>query len=88
MKKIVYALIIVLLLASCSDVKTFTREDGTELTVEPYGLFDKDEIKNNDVVYKVNTWNVVASVVFIETAIVPIYILGWDLWEPVALKTE
>lgn len=67
----------------CSDNKTLEGK-----TYVPYGLATQEQHKNHNVLYKVNLINVVIAVVLIETIIVPIYIIGWDLWEPYDLKNN
>lgn len=84
MKKVIFLLVIMLSLISCADSKEFTI-DGKNVTVEPYGWFDETQ-KNDSINYKVNTGNVVLSVVFCETIIVPILLTGNELWEPVSKK--
>lgn len=84
MKVIIIIILGLLLLSSCSQNKTF--KNG--LTAEPYGLVNKDEIQLDTVVYEINTSDVLYGIIFCETVIVPIYIVGWDLYEPVRLKNE
>lgn len=84
MKKIIFLLIILLSIVSCADSKEFTI-DNKRVKVEPYGWFDKSQ-KNDSINYKVNTGNVILSIVFSETIIVPIILTGEELWEPVSKK--
>ena len=51
-------------------------------TIHTYGLFNPDE-KQNNIKYEVSFGNVVLSVIFFETAIVPVILLGWHLYEPI-----
>jgi hypothetical protein len=62
----------------CAESK---RIDGK--IVEPYGLINKKEVKQSDVLYKLNKGSVILGIIFCETVIVPIYIFGYDLYEPV-----
>jgi type IV pilus biogenesis protein CpaD/CtpE len=84
MKKLLTLLIIALSIVSCADSKEFTIDNKT-VKVEPYGWFDKSQ-KNDSINYKVNTGNVILSIVFSETIIVPIILTGEELWEPVSKK--
>ena len=85
MKKFLLSCIVMLLLlTSCADSKTF-EIDGKQVKVEPYGWFDETQ-KNDSINYRVNTGNVVLSVVFCETIVVPILLTGNELWEPVSKK--
>ncbi len=87
MKKFILPLLVITLLASsCADNKQLSI-DGKLTTVEPYGWFDL-EAKNEKVHYKVNTGNIVLSVIFCETIVVPIILTGDQLWEPVNIKTS
>lgn len=91
MKKtfIILAVVTVLLasMSSCADKKTFQVGQNDYIYAEPYGIADQDDIKMDTVVYRVSTGNVICSVIFCETAIVPIWLIGWQLYEPVRLKT-
>jgi hypothetical protein len=51
--------------------------DGKDVIVEPYGWFDSSA-KNDSVNYKVG--NIVLSVIFSETIVVPIILTGTELW--------
>lgn len=79
--KCLAGLLIVFFLTSCADSKIF-KIDNKNVVVEPYGWFDL-EGKNDSIQYKVNTGNVVWSVILSETVIAPIVITGTALWEPV-----
>lgn len=85
MKKIIVLLCISsILLASCADSKTLNI-NGKDKVIEPYGWFDTSA-KNDSVNYKINTGNVVLSIVFSETIIVPILLTGTEIYEPVSKK--
>ena len=86
MKKVLLVLVCgVLFLSSCADSKEFTI-DGKKVTVEPYGIISEPDERVDGVVYKVSTGNVICSVVFCETIFVPIWLVGWDLYEPISYK--
>lgn len=84
MKKLLAILLIALSFASCADSKQF-EIDGKQVVVEPYGWFDETEA-NDSINYRVNTGNVVWSILLFETIIAPIVITGNELWEPVSKK--
>jgi len=90
MKKLFF-IIIVLICASCAENKTFSvkTENGELKTikVEPYGLANK-ETKIDGVEYQICVGNVLLDVVFSETLIIPIYLIGWELYEPVKLVSQ
>jgi hypothetical protein len=79
------SLAIILTLISCADSKELV-VDGKKITVEPYGWADADVNKIEGVEYQVNFGNVVWSVIGVETVIVPIWLTGWELFEPVKVK--
>lgn len=85
MKRITFLFAVLLLLASCADSKTFKIEEQI-IHAAPYGWADFEEMKNPNVVYKVNTGNVIWSILAFETGIVPIWLTGWQIYEPVRLK--
>lgn len=84
MKKLLIPILAILMLSSCADSKTFNI-NGKETTVEPYGWFDTTKA-NDSINYRVNTGNIVLSVVFSETIVVPILLTGDQLWEPTSKK--
>lgn len=83
MKKLLVVLltIVSLILTGCSDSKKLI-VDGKEVNVEPYGLFNQDTKRVDGVVYKISPTNVIVGLIFSETVVVPVYIVGWDLLEP------
>lgn len=89
MKKFIVIMIsliaLTVMFTSCADSKTFTDNKGTEFTAEPYGWATTDT-KIDTVVYKPNAGNIVLSILFCETVVVPIWLTGWELYEPVRLK--
>lgn len=66
------------LFAGCGDQRTI---DG--ITYDTWGLFNKSEKRNPDIRYKVNIPSIIVATILIETIIVPIYIIGFDLMEPI-----
>lgn len=86
MKKINIILILfVIILSSCASSKTF-QIDGKEVEVKPYGWANKEASYNNNVIYEVSLGNAIWSVIGFETIILPIWLTGWQLFEPVKLK--
>lgn len=75
----------VMLLASCADSKEFII-NNQDVLVEPYGWMNKEALKNDSVIYKVNTGNVIWSVLGFETIVLPLYLTGTELYEPVRKK--
>ncbi len=55
---------------------------------EPYGLFDESTVKSDKVCYSASGGNIFWSVVGFETIILPVWLLGYQLYEPIRLKGE
>lgn len=89
MKKLLLVAIVLMMLASiftsCAKSKVI-EIDNKQVLVEPYGVLNDQAIKNDSVIYQVSVGSVICSVIFCETLIVPIYTIGWDLYEPVKKK--
>lgn len=65
-------------LSGCADSKVI---GGHE--VQPYGVFNQQTAKTPGVDYEVSPGSVILAIVFVETVVVPVYIVGWDLYQPV-----
>ena len=61
--------------------------DTQTIKAESYGWACSD-LKIEGVKYKVCVGNVVLSIIFCETLIVPVILTGWDLFEPVDLERK
>jgi len=64
----------------CGDSREICISEGCH-TFKEVGLLSGD--KNPEVEYQINTGNVVFAVIFCETIVIPVVVLGWWLWEPV-----
>jgi len=86
MKKFIFSILVALVmsmtLSSCHDSKSFTREDGTTFVAEPWGWANQHK-KIEGVVYEPVLGNIVWSVFAFETVIVPVWLTGWAIMEPV-----
>ena len=90
MKKTIISLLVtlsVMAFCSCSKNKDITL-NGKTRTFEPYGWANDDVKANDSLIYEVNVPDVIISVIFCETVLVPICITGWDIKEPVRVKTQ
>lgn len=83
MKKLSLIILSLFILSSCADNKTI---DG--ITYRPYGLINEDDCKNDSIYYEVPTRVIVSSILFSETIVVPIYNIGFNLYEPVCTKSN
>ena len=84
--------IVLLITGGCADSKTFTIKNSeteiTEIKAEPYGWANSDSKRIDGVIYEVNGGNIVWSIILCETIFVPIYLTGWQLYEPVRLDNR
>ncbi len=87
MKRLLILFSFIIFCASCADNKTLIL-NGREKTFEPYGVVDVDRIKNDSIVYGICGQNVFWDVILSETIIVPIWLIGWQAYEPVEVKKE
>jgi hypothetical protein len=79
MKKLFLALAIAAaLLSGCGNDKTI---DGKYYDV--YGLANEEANKDPNIVYEMSPVSVIVAIIFIETIFVPVYVIGWDLYQPV-----
>jgi hypothetical protein len=69
------------LLSGCADSHTI---NGKEY--KPYGVVNEQTVKSDDVTYEISMGSVFVAIAFSETVIMPVYVVGWDLYEPVAAK--
>lgn len=85
MKKLFGLLLIAIIaLSSCADSKTFERADGTKFVAEPYGWANYQTKKIEGVTYEACIGNIVLDVIAAETIVIPIWLTGWELYEPVS----
>lgn len=75
MKKL-FVVFLFLMLTSCADSQYINGEE-----VSTFGLCDQ-ELRKEGVMYKVSPESVIWSIIFCETIVVPIWLIGWHLWEP------
>lgn len=79
MKKVILGLIVAtLIFSSCAHDKLINNQ-----VVKTYGWADYQVNKNDSVTYKVSVGNVLWSILLSETVVVPVYLTGWELFEPI-----
>jgi len=83
MKKFLIILLISIFMLACSS----TKEIGG-IEYDTYGLFNMDDKKNPDIQYEVVWENVIWGAILVETIVAPIYFFGFDMFEPVGLKSK
>lgn len=84
MKKMIFSLAgASLLLASCGRPIV---HQGKEYPT--YGFLNEDSSKSDKMCYEVSVGNVIWSIILIETLIMPIYFVGFSLFNPVGPKNK
>lgn len=88
-KAFVLLAVVSILFCSCANdlgVKRINPETKKEefKNVEPYGVLNK-EAKVQGVKYEINVGNVLLDIIFSETIVVPVVLVGWQLYEPVGV---
>lgn len=81
MKKLL--LIGIILLSSCANSKIFEKSNGTKFVAEPYGWANYQTKKIDGVKYEICFGNIAWGIIGIETIILPAWLTGWELYEPV-----
>lgn len=87
MKNIFILIITILLLSSCADNKVI-EVNGENKLFKPYGLVNEERVRNDSVYYEISPESIVWSIVLCETIIAPVYLIGWELYEPIEIKKE
>jgi len=72
-----------MILSACAEGKEL---DGKYY--ETYGFINIDEVKDPCVVYKGDTGSLVMGIIFSETVVAPVYIFGYDFFEPKGIKPQ
>ena len=86
---IALALASTMLLTACGDPRNLpTGPKGEQKFYPTYGLFNENTAKSDKVCYEISIGNVVWSIILIETIVMPVYFIGWSLFNPVAVKGE
>jgi hypothetical protein len=84
MKKFIVAMAMVASVIGLSGCANDTTLNGK--TYEPFGVVNDAERRDPNVVYEISAGSVIVAVIFCETVIIPIYVVGWDLYEPVRTR--
>lgn len=79
--KLLALLVSLFVMTACADDKVI---NGKEY--ETYGLLNKDEVKDPNIRYHLVTGNVILSVILCETLFMPVYFIGFSIYEPVSAK--
>ena len=55
-------------------------------TYVPYGVANEETKRDPNIKYEISAGSVFVAILFCETVIAPVYIVGWDLYQPVVEK--
>ena len=66
------------LLAGCDNNKNI---EGKNYPV--FGIANQEAQRDPNVIYEISAGSVIWGIILCETIVVPVYIIGWDLWQPV-----
>jgi predicted small secreted protein len=84
MKKAIAVLVAAsFLLTACAYPRTICG-----VTYDTYGAIDAVEKHNPKIEYRISVGNIIWSVIFLETIIVPIWLMGFNLYYPVGPKSS
>ena len=53
---------------------------------DTYGVANEDVMKDPHIKYQLSPGSIIAAIIFSESIVIPVYIIGWDLYEPVGPK--
>ena len=56
------------------------------VTYDTYGLMSEGDVRNDDIEYELSVPSIILAVVFSVTVFVPIYQVGWNIYEPVGVR--
>lgn len=84
MKKII-CVALSLMLFGCGRELIVVGSSGIK-TYPTYGYFNEKQSRSKNVCYEVSFGNIVWSIILVETVVVPIYFIGFSLFNPVRLK--
>jgi hypothetical protein len=86
MKKLVAAMCVAALLTGCGQPANIT-VNGVTKEYPTYGLLNMDTSKSDKVCYEISVGNVVWSIIGIENIFMPVYFIGFSLFDPVTAKS-
>lgn len=79
MKKLISLCILAATLTACAQDNQYGKA---------YGFANQETKKNPDAIYEWNLGSVICGAIFCETLVVPIYVIGWNLFEAKGIKTK
>ena len=83
---ILVATLAAFVLSGCGMPLSTRLPDGSSKTYPTYGILNSDDSKSKNVCYKLSIGNLILSILFVETIIIPVYLVGFDIMNPVRLK--
>jgi hypothetical protein len=76
-KLIILSLIVAITLVSCADHKVINGRD-----IRPYGFLNQGTEKDDSIYYEPSGWALFSGIFFIECIAPPIYVFGYNFYEP------
>jgi hypothetical protein len=67
-----------IMLSACGNTKNI---EG--VVYDTYGVANESDKRNPDIEYEISVGSIIVAVIFSETVIIPIYVILFDLWQPV-----
>lgn len=72
-----------LMLSGCGNDKVINGKD-----YQTFGVANQESQRDPSILYEVSAGSVIWAVILSETIVVPVYVIGWDLWQPVRVKAS
>ena len=83
MRKLISLILVSIVLISCADKKVI---NGVEY--RPYGILNEDAYKCDSIQYSPSGAAICSGIIFCECIIPPVYVFGFNLWEPIRSKPK
>lgn len=90
MRKLFYCIVLLLsvvMFTGCADSKTFKDKEGKEIVAEPFGFANEYKAVPG-VIYEPCLGNLVWSILGCETVVIPVWLIGYEFYEPVMYDPE
>jgi hypothetical protein len=84
-KKIATVLLAITLATGCADNRNLNVPGKGMIEVETYGFLNEVNHVEDCVNYELSMGNVIWSVILSETLVMPVYFVGFSLYEPVSI---
>lgn len=86
MKKAIITVVVSSLLLTGCGKPQYLGQATDQKYYPTYGLLNEGSSKSKNVCYDLSVGNIIWSIILIETVVVPIYFIGWSIYNPSRLK--